>query len=193
MQLPKNTLLGTLAILVAPFASAQGFYVDGGFAVTSLEFDLEFDDFEDTSDLSFGQIGGHVGYEFSPYFGVEGEALFGIQDDTHTVTIDDFEDEVDVDFVFEINHIVGAYVRGNLPLGEKFRAFARAGYVTGEIEISTNIEGGESEKGSDEAFAIGLGGEFEFTHQFYARGDYTRYEFDGASLDAFMAGVGLRF
>ncbi|MEM9571154.1 MAG: porin family protein [Pseudomonadota bacterium] len=193
MQLPKPTLLGALAFLAAPFATAQTIYVDGGYASASTDFDIEIEDFEESFDLTFGLVGGHIGYDFNPYFSIEGEALIGVQDDTHTVTIEDVEDDVDVDFIFDLNHLVGAYARGNLPLGDQFRAFARAGYVTGEIELSTNLEGVESESDSGEAFALGVGGEFNLTEQIYARGDYTRYEFDDASLDAFMASVGFRF
>ena len=193
MQLPKTTLLGTLMVALAPLATAQGFYVDGGYTAVSTDFDIEEEDLDVSYDLDFGLVGGHVGYDFNPYFSIEGEALFGVQDDTKTETFEIGDSELDVDYVFDLKHLVGAYARGNLPLGDQFRAFARAGYVTGELELSTNVEGVESESESGEAIALGVGGEFNFTQQIYARGDYTRYEFDDVSLDAFMASVGFRF
>ena len=193
MQLPKTILLGSILLLSAPYVAAQGFYVDGGYATASTDLDTGIDELDDSIDLTFGLVGGHAGYDFTPYFGVEGEVYFGVQDDSHIETFDFGGESVDLDLSFDIKHLVGAYARGNLPLGERFRAFARAGYVTSEIEISSGGETVETDSGFDQAYALGLGGEFDFTEQIYARGDYTRYEFDDLGLDTFMASVGFRF
>lgn len=189
MQLRNITLLTSSMIALAQMASAQGFYIDGGYAAISTDIEFEDSDLDESLEFGFDLVGGHVGYGFSPYFGVEFEALIGVQDDTISQSIED----VDIDFTLDLKHVLGAYARGNLPLGEQFTAFGRAGIVTAELEASTNIEGIAAESESEEALAIGLGGEFDFTDQIYVRGDYTRYEFEDDGLDAFMAGIGFRF
>ena len=191
MQLRNITILMSSIIALAQAASAQGFYVDGGYAAMSTDFEFEDSELDEALDFEFGfgLIGGHAGYAFSPYFGVEVEALIGVQDDTVTQSVDD----VDVDLTFDLKHIFGAYARGNLPLGEKFTVFGRAGIVTAELEASTNVAGVAAESDSDEALAIGLGGEFNLSDQIYVRGDFTRYEFEDDGLDAVLASVGFRF
>jgi len=189
MQLRNITLLTSSMVALAQVASAQGLYIDGGYSAVSTDIEFDDADLDETFDFGFGLVGGHAGYTFSPYFGVELEALIGVQDDTITQSIDD----VDVDLTFDLKQVLGAYARGNLPLGEQFTVFGRAGIVTAEIEGSTNVEGVEAESDSEEAVAIGLGAEFDFTDQIYVRGDFTRYEFEEDGLDAFMASVGFRF
>ena len=189
MQIRNILILGSSILAFLPAAFAQGFYVDGGYATNSLEA-------EDDIDLDFSAINGHAGYDVTPYFGVEGEALIGVQDDSFTVTdVSDDDDTVTETSTFDVslNSIFGVYAKANLPLGEKFNAFARVGFAVGEIEASIDFDGGSSETFTEEGVAFGVGGTFDFTPQIYARGDYTRYDLDDFESDAFMAGVGFRF
>lgn len=197
MQIRNFWILGSSILALLPAAFAQGFYVDGGYAATSLELEFEDDDAAAESlDLDFGAIGGHAGYDFTPYFGVEGEVIIGVKDKSFiTVGVsDDDESVIETENIdVSLNSIFGVYAKANLPLGEQFNAFARVGYAVGELEASSDLDGSENEKGTEEGVAFGVGATFDFTQQIYARGDYTRYDFGEADTDAFMAGVGFRF
>jgi len=194
MQIRNILILGSSIAALLPAAVAQGFYVDGGYSAASSE--LEFVDEEDADstasfDLNMGAIGGHVGYDFTPYFGVEGEVLIGVQDGSFT-----FEDvalEDDIEFDVGMNSMFGVFAKANLPLGERFNAFARAGYAAGEFEISTDGEDGVSVSDTADGVGYGVGASFDFTQQIYVRGDFTRYDFAGGDIDSAMAGVGFRF
>jgi len=193
MQIRNILILGSSIMALFPAAFAQGFYVDGGYAVASSELDFDEDDDDGESlDSDLGAIGGHAGYDFTPYFSIEGEVLVGVQDETLTLQgVSPDVDDVDVDI--SLNSIFGVFAKANLPLGEQFNAFARVGYAVADVEGSTDFDGGASASDTAEGVAFGLGATFDFTQQIYVRGDYTRYDFDGAESDAVMAGVGFRF
>lgn len=197
MQLQKITLLGTAIIALAPIASAQSWYVDGGYFYAETDEPLSADSIAfESPDLSFGLAGGHIGYEFSPYFSIEGEVLFGVEDDTlGDTTIELLEESVDVNLSLDINQVFGAYARGSLPLGEQFSVFGRAGVVTTEFEVSATAEdiATITETEWSEALAVGIGGEFDLTEQIYLRGDYTRYEYEDVGANTLMASLGFRF
>ncbi len=65
---------------------------------------------------------GRLGYKFTPHFGVEGEATFGVDDDTTTVG--------GVPVKVDLNHQYGVYGVGFVPLNDKFDLFGRVGYAT---------------------------------------------------------------
>jgi outer membrane immunogenic protein len=193
-----RTLLAVSTVfagVTAPTAIAQGFYVDGGYANVSVDYEFEEDDFEESFDFDFGAIGGHVGYDFNSYIGVEAEVLVGIADESISVSVEGEVEapDVDVDIDVKLKSVYGVFAKGNLPVSEQFSLFARLGYVTGELEASTDVEGVESFTDSDEAIAYGVGATFAFSENFYARGDYKRYDFEGTAADALMIGAGVRF
>ena len=193
-----RTLFASTAVFVAgaiPTAFAQGFYADGGYASVSLDYDFEDEDFAESFDFDFGAIGGHVGYDFSPYFGVEGELLIGVKDESLSVTIEGETEDADIDANVDVSleSVYGVFGRAIWPVSEQFTVFGRAGYVSGKIELSTDVEDYETLSDSDEAFAYGVGATFVLSGNVYARGDYTRYDFDGSAADMFMIGAGVRF
>lgn len=194
MQIRNMLILGSSIMILLPAAFAQGFYVDGGYSVSSSELEfVDEDDVDSTAsvDLNMGAIGGHAGYDFTPYFGVEGEVLIGVQDESFTFEGVTAEDDIELDI--GVNSIFGVFAKANLPLGERFNAFARAGYAAGEFEISTDGEDGFSDSDTADGVGYGVGASFDFTQQIYVRGDITRYDFDGDAIDSAMAGVGFRF
>jgi len=194
MQIRNMLILGASIMTLLPAAFAQGFYVDGGYSVSSSELEfVDEDDADSTAafDSDTGAIGGHAGYDFTPYFGIEGEVLIGVQDESFTFEGATVADDVEVDV--GMDSIFGVFAKANLPLGERFNAFARVGYAAGEVELSTDVEGGVTLSDTADGVGYGVGASFDFTPQIYVRGDFTRYDFEGADIDAAMAGVGFRF
>ena len=116
-----------------------------------------------------GAITGRVGYQFTPHFAIEGEAGFGVKDDGP----------------FELNHSVGAYAVGTLPLSQRFDLHGRVGYQT--TEIGTPLGDGDSD-----GVAYGVGGTFNVNERFGVRADVTRLEGD-LDTDTVSVGGVMRF
>jgi len=118
----------------------------------------------DEVDVNLGLIQGRVGVNLNPYFAVEGEAGFGIADDT----VDIGGTDVDI----EMNSQFAAYIVGKYPVSERFDVYARVGYATYEVEASAG-GGSASDNGSDVAY--GLGAQAFFTDNDGVRFDWTTY------------------
>jgi hypothetical protein len=168
--------------LVVAAASAAALLAVPGLAqaqdmgATSLYGTVGYANF-DADDVNLGAIQARLGARFGPYFGVEGEAAFGIDDDSiDTGLAPPLPTSVDV----ELNHELGLFGVVFLPASENVDLFARVGYVGAEIEAST---AGVSDDGGDDGWAFGVGGAFYFDGQNGVRVDYTRHEF-GDDLDA---------
>ncbi|MEL7042782.1 MAG: porin family protein [Pseudomonadota bacterium] len=199
LKLVITPVLMTLTVGI-PAAYAQGFYVDGGYALVSTDLDGAFE--TDVSaaeadidlDFDFDTIGGHIGYAFSPYLAVEGEFLLGISEKSQTLTASAIESEIEATVDFGLNAIYGVYGVGSFPIGDQFSAFLRAGYIYAEAEVDVTIG---DERASDTAgeygIGLGVGGTFSVTEQFYVRGDFTVYDIEETQLDMFMVGVGFAF
>ncbi|MGD9982372.1 MAG: porin family protein [Hyphomonadaceae bacterium] len=118
-----------------------------------------------------GGVTGRLGYNFSPYWGVEGEGTFGIDDDEGV----------------ELNHALGAYAVGRLPFGDSgFSAHGRVGYQT--IEVDTPL--GDAD---DDGLAYGVGLGWQATQGIGIRADYTRMEGDTNDADAISLGASFNF
>ncbi|MEL6857004.1 MAG: porin family protein [Pseudomonadota bacterium] len=186
----KSSILATsvvaAAICVAPSAAAQGFYIDGGYAAFKGDSGGDDEDAlaDDETDLTLGLIGGHYGYDFSPYAGVEAELLFGVKNDSGSVS--------GIDYDLNINVLAGAFAKAQLPLGDRFTAFARAGYFGATVEATFPGLDIDSEEETEFDVALGVGATFAFTDKSYLRADLTRYGDQGGS-DGLMLGIGHRF
>ena len=167
------TILAALAAVSAP-AFAQGFYVDGGYQHIMID--------EDGVDADLGAVTGHLGYSFSDFFAVEAEGSIGVKDET----VDILGTDVDL----ELNYLVGAFARGQLPLGQNATLFARAGVVNAELEVSGP---GASASESESGYGYGAGGEFMFSERVGLRGEYTRYDIDDLEADTFTVAAVLKF
>lgn len=149
--------VAAIALMAAPAsASAQG-YVGLGYT----NFDYDGGDVD--------AVTGRLGYRMGPHFAIEGEASTGLDDD-------------DVD----LNHNVGGYLRGILPVSSNFDVHARVGYQTTEVDTPL----GDFE---DDGVAYGAGAEWRFAQNFGVRADWTRLEGDEGEADALSIGGVLNF
>lgn len=148
MKFVKIAVATTALLGLAATASAQdtGAYVAVG--VDAIEFDAY-------------SIAAKVGYNFTDYFGVEGQGSFGI--------IDDSVDGVDIG----IDTSFGAFGVLRLPTSENFDLFARAGYHFTEISGS---DGGISVGIDTDGFALGAGGTYWWDAVNGIRVEYTYFD-----------------
>jgi opacity protein-like surface antigen len=170
----KTILLSTAAaLLIAGGASAQESKWNIGVGYT----------YFDASDVELDVINVRGGYDFTEYFGVEGELLVGLEDED--LTIAGVPGEVGLDYG------LGIYAKVQYPLTEQLSVFGRAGYAYHEIDASfANTQFGDEE----DALAFGAGLEWTVSGPNAVRLDYTRYEYDGdADADAFSIGYVRRF
>lgn len=146
------------AVMALPAAASAQVYVGAGYT----HFDTD-----GAGDL--GAVTGRLGYRFHPNFAVEGEAGFGVKDDGP----------------FELNHTVGVYAVGILPLSDRFDLHGRLGYQTTEI-------GAPLGDIDSDGLAYGVGGTFNVTERFGVRADVTRQEGD-IDADSISLGGVFRF
>lgn len=100
----------------------------------------------DAEGANLGALQGRLGYKFTPMFGVEGEAAFGISDDTVS--------GVDV----EMKHEVGVFGVVTAPISPSFDLFARAGYTGASFDTTL----GDIDT---DGFAYGVGGQYNVTEK----------------------------
>ena len=128
----------------------------------------------DADDANLGAIQGRLGYRFNPYIGVEGEAAFGVADDT--------TGGVDV----KLKNEFGAFVVGYLPVTPKAELFARAGYTSSTFDTSLGDVDGDGG-------AWGVGGQYHFTDKDGVRLDWTRHDYDGVDADVWALAYTRKF
>lgn len=126
----------------------------------------------DLDEVNLGAIQGRVGARFGQWFGVEGEAAFGIEEEeVDTGLAPPAPASVDLD----LSHEVGIFGVVFAPVSENFDLLARVGYTTAEVEASA---GGVDVGADADGWAFGVGGQFFFDGVNGVRVDYTRHEFD---------------
>lgn len=144
--------LAAATILVAPAlmtANAQqsSVYVSGGYT-----------HFDGDGGAELGGITGRVGVGLTPNFAIEGEASFGVTDDSGT----------------ELDNELGIFAVGKLPISPSFDVFGRVGLA--RIETSPG--------GSEDGLAYGVGGTLNLSPVDGIRLDYTRHDYDAGDVDA---------
>lgn len=167
----KILVLFFAMLLLAPVAQAGEWYVGGSVQQTTIEVDLGSSsvDEDDTGFKAFG------GYRFFKFFGVEASYvdLGGVSDSSGSVDLTAFD-------VFAV---------GNLPLGENWVLFGKAGYYRWDAEVS----GSPDEDDTD--LAYGVGAAFRFNDLLAVRAEYELFEVDedkiGADVDVDAISVGL--
>jgi opacity protein-like surface antigen len=127
----------------------------------------------DSDDVTLGAITGRLGARFHQNFGVEGEAAFGVDDDSFRVGT--------VNAKAKLKHEFAAYGVGFLPINEKFELLARLGYGTSKVRVSTPAA---SASDSDESWNYGVGAQYLFDGVNGVRADYTRHDFGSGGNDA---------
>jgi len=123
--------------------------------------------------FKFSALSARAGYRFHQYFGAEGEAAIGVDDDHITLS--------GVRVKTELKHSFNGYVVGFLPVGKNFDLLARGGYGTTKIKASAL---GVSAAGSDESWNYGVGAQYLLDGQNGVRVDYTRHDFGSGNEDA---------
>lgn len=153
------------AIILAPAASAQLY---GGVGYTVFQADTG------AGDANLGTLMGRLGYKASPILGIEGEASFGVQDESFDV----LGTTVDVG----IENQYGVFAVGMLPVPAIGDIFARAGYASITVDASASGIGSISEDGS--GLAYGAGVMLNFIPFTKLRLDYTKYEAGDGEFDS---------
>lgn len=182
-------------------ADNKKFFVDIGY--TRLGHDLP--GIESGGDEpEYGGIGGHVEYNFSQHWSVEGEAIFGVENDKEVFrSISETASRV-TSVKADLNHLLGVYVKGTLPITSKLNASARLGLAHAEIGYSgqivdTDLETQESttitfdSSGDQSGTAFGIGLSYDLTDKIYVRGDFTQFDLDDDAMESASVGVGFRF
>lgn len=172
----KTLLLSTAAALVmASGASAQS--IDGRFNLGAGYTYLDVDG------TAYDALTLRGGYDVNEYFGVEGEALIGLGEESETVL------GVNVDS--SLNYGLGVYAKGQYPITEAVSVHGRLGYVWAEIEASA---AGFSATEDDDGVGYGVGAQYAFNDLNAVRADYTRYDFgDDADADGWSVSYVRRF
>jgi|GEM_PF-2830611 len=204
----KSTFLFALGatLLSTQLGHAEGddefkFYGDIGY--TRIGDDIP--DFGSTErSPEFGAISGHVGYELSKHWSVEGELMMGVENDKTVRFGNGINSSNFLKSKRELDYLAGAYIKGTVPITGKLSAFGRLGLSQAELAISdqvsyTNLETGETDEGiferteSHTGIGVGAGITYDVTDKIYVRGDYTRYDLIDTELDSASIGIGLRF
>lgn len=161
-----------IAVMAPALAEDNGAYAGLGYTYLG----------SDTFDFHTGTL--RLGYDFSRYFGVEGEALIGLGDDEIGVINS-------TPVTGELDFGLGAFAKLQYPLGDQIKVFARAGYIYQEGSVSgLNI----TVEDSDSGFAVGGGAEYSFTPHQGVRLEYTRYQYgEDSGANGFGASYILRF
>lgn len=121
-----------------------------------------------------GAVQGRVGARFHRYFGIEGEAAVGVDDDEIA--------GVDVG----LNHSLAIYGVGFLPVSDQFDLIARAGVGNTDVEIGgVDVD--------DDSFNYGVGAQFNINDHNGVRADWTRFDGDNAEADVWSLSYVRRF
>jgi hypothetical protein len=159
------------AIAFAPAASAQLY---GGAGLTVFQTDVGGED------INLGAVMGRLGWEFNPFFALEGEAAIGIAEDEVDVLGTPVDVGVDSGF--------GAFAVGKIPLAV-VDLFGRVGYADVSIEGSA---GGFTASADGSGLAYGAGVNFNVLI-LRMRAEYTRYEIDDGDVDSLGLSALLKF
>ena len=139
----------------------------------------------DLKDASVTSVIGRLGVNFSENFSGEIRLGTGIQEDTINVS------GIDVDF--EIDSLIGGYLRGDFKITEAFFPYAVLGYT--KVEGTASIGSiGVSDSGSDVSF--GIGADIKITDTITINAEYINYydeEEDGNDIEFSGLSLGLAF
>lgn len=188
-------------------SSDDKFYADFGYNRVGTDF-LDLSESIDPA-VEYGGISGHVGYQFSKHWSLEGEAIVGVENDKDfgrrvVSTVDGRTLSLNRSQKSDLSHLVGISVKGTLPITKKLDAFARIGIANAEFDVSRqtvamDLETEETATSlfetsySETGTSLGVGLSYDVTDKTYLRSDYTRYNLNNLDLDSVNLGVGVRF
>lgn len=173
MKTLKITAAAIVAMGFASSAMAQDSNTYVNLGVTTYEFDTY-------------SISGKVGYDFSKYFSVEGQAGFGVISDKETIGNTEVKAKVDYD--------LGAFVVAHAPIAENFEVLGRVGYYYAEVGGSAVVNGQTiADSANFDGLAFGGGLQYMWDGLNGVRGEYTYVDGDGGHLDAFSVSYVRKF
>lgn len=169
-------------------ADDQGFYAGAGVGQMNVDFSGDLDGTSlsfDDGDTAFRVFGG---WQFNENFGLEGGYIDG-GTASEQFTFEGVDVDVDIDVTgFDL------MLRGILPMGESFFAFAQAGGIFWDADFEASAEGvSESDSDSGEDFAYGAGFGFNFGENAGVRLEYNFYDVSDADVEAFMGSFFWKF
>lgn len=170
------TMASTVLACGVAGAQESAWYLDVGGQVAVV------DDAGDT--YEFANAVGHVGYDFNRNFGIEAEAIVGLDSNS-----DYYGYELNVDYG------IGVFAKIKAPVSRTVEFYGRVGHVATQFtEVYDPYLFGDDEEyeTTQNALAFGGGMNVLFGASNGMRFDYTRYDydFDGYSVDADAVYVG---
>jgi len=131
-------------------------------------------------------IRGVLGYDFHPYFAVEGMLAGGVSDDDKTGSVNGVPTDVNV----KMPSLYGIWVKPKYDLNQ-WQFFGRLGYAHTRVKVrSTNNNLVDSSQ-SDNDFSYGFGVNYHFNPRMYVGLDWMRYSNQsGHKVDGMTLGFG---
>jgi len=175
----KKGLIAGLGIsaLLSGSVQAENYY---GGNITFLGYEEEGID----DDASLTSISGRLGTDFNENFSGEVRLGFGVGDDTIEV--------IGFDVDVELDNMIGAYVRGGIPVSESFFPYVTVGYT--RLELTASISGFGSESDSESDVSFGVGTDINVSQNIILNLEYMNYfDKDGAEIDGFSIGIARKF
>lgn len=173
-----RTLVSASAIALA--AASASFADSGDFTWSAGYSAIEVSDSGQSADV--GAVTFRGGYEFTRYFGFEGQLDVGVGDDTIVVAAT----PVDV----ELNYAASLFGIARAPVSENINLFARAGYTAADFEASAP---GVTVTSDTDGWAYGVGAEMFFDARNGFRAGYTHHDFDSSDADVWSISYVRRF
>ena len=178
------------------------FFADIGYSRLGTDILQIQEDYEFSPE--FGAVDAQFGYRLTEHWSLEGEAIVGVENEKDYLSGSDGTYSNTRQNTYDLDYLIGAYVRGDIPVTSKLTAFARAGLASVEVDVSSNLTSTNLETEevmnvssdftrSDTGIALGVGLTYDFTDKLYLRSDYARYDFEFYDLDSVSLGVGIRF
>jgi OOP family OmpA-OmpF porin len=169
-------------------ADDQGFYAGAGAGQLSVDFSGDIDgtlfSFDD-GDTAFRIFGG---WQFNENFGLEAGYVDG-GSASETFNIEGTDVDVDIDVTG-----IDLMLRGVLPVGESFFAFAQAGVIFWDADFQASALGvseSDSDSGEDLIYGAGIG--FNFSENAGVRAEYMIYDISDTDVDSILASIFWKF
>jgi opacity protein-like surface antigen len=183
LNMKKTTAIvaSIASLLFCGAAAAQDFAMRPYVGADALFWDFDADGLSSFSATGLRLRGGVY---FNQYFALEAHAGFGGSD---SKTFSDGFGSVGIEV--ELDRFFSAFLRGTLPLGDRFNAYGLLGYT--DAKASLTVSDGPfsfSESDSDNGLSFGIGADMAVMNNVSLNLDYVRYldasdyEFSGISF-----------
>ena len=160
-------------VLAATALSARGLAAAPAFAQTETRTVTGYGNLGyshlDSNGVDLNTLGGRLGARIGSYFGLEGEAAFGVGHDTSTnssgLAIDS-----------KLAHSFAGYAVGFYPVTPRFDVLARVGYGNTHFTTTSGVAGFDNSVSRD-SINYGAGAQYFFTGNDGIRAEYTRNDY----------------